>query len=215
MATYNKTLGKFELVGIPPAPRGVPQIECRSTSDANGFINVSAKDLGTGTSSRSASKALRLSQEEMTADEGGRRPSRGATGCAHWSTRGQAESLAYQIEKSLNENRGSSTPGRITVEGRIMSFAGVLESNDVSEISRRRTRCSRRGQRPPRRSTRRHRHSVRERLDDRRMASSMTRWSRTPEYEVVTTSERESADRRAAAAVEEAPVLARPTRSPR
>ena len=48
MATYNKTLGKFQLVGIPPAPRGMPQIEVAFDIDANGIINVSAKDLGTG-----------------------------------------------------------------------------------------------------------------------------------------------------------------------
>ena len=48
MAIYNKTLGKFQLVGIPPAPRGMPQIEVTFDIDANGIINVSAKDLGTG-----------------------------------------------------------------------------------------------------------------------------------------------------------------------
>ena len=48
MAAYNKTLGKFQLVGIPPAPRGMPQIEVTFDIDANGIINVSAKDLGTG-----------------------------------------------------------------------------------------------------------------------------------------------------------------------
>jgi len=48
MAAYNKTLGRFELVGIPPAPRGMPQIEVTFDIDANGIVNVSAKDLGTG-----------------------------------------------------------------------------------------------------------------------------------------------------------------------
>ncbi len=48
MAAYNKTLGKFQLVGIPPAPRGMPQVEVAFDIDANGIINVSAKDLGTG-----------------------------------------------------------------------------------------------------------------------------------------------------------------------
>src|SRR6202008_4980745 len=48
MATYNKTLGKFQLVGIPPAPRGMPQVEVTFDIDANGIINVSAKDMGTG-----------------------------------------------------------------------------------------------------------------------------------------------------------------------
>ena len=59
MAAFNKTLGKFQLVGIPPAPRGMPQVEVTFDIDANGIINVSAKDLGTGTSSRSRSRAAR------------------------------------------------------------------------------------------------------------------------------------------------------------
>jgi len=48
MATYNKSLGKFQLTGIPPAPRGIPQVEVAFDIDANGILNVSAKDLGTG-----------------------------------------------------------------------------------------------------------------------------------------------------------------------
>ncbi len=59
MATYNKTLGKFQLVGIPPAPRGMPQIEVTFDIDANGIINVSAKDLGTGNEQQIRSRAAR------------------------------------------------------------------------------------------------------------------------------------------------------------
>ena len=59
MAQYNKTLGKFQLMSIPPAPRGVPQIEVTFDIDANGILQVSAKDRGTATSSRSGSRAAR------------------------------------------------------------------------------------------------------------------------------------------------------------
>ena len=59
MAAYNKTLGKFQLVGIPPAPQGMPQIEVAFDIDANGIINVSAKDSARRTSSRSRSRAAR------------------------------------------------------------------------------------------------------------------------------------------------------------
>jgi molecular chaperone DnaK len=138
MATYNKTLGKFELVGIPPAPRGVPQIEVSFDIDANGIINVSAKDLGTGNEQQVRIEGgSGLSQEEIDrmmkeADAHREEASRLR---ALVDARNNAESLAYQIEKSLNENREKLDSGvASTVEGRIMELRGVLESSDVSEI---------------------------------------------------------------------------------
>ena len=62
MAMYNKTLGKFQLVGIPPAPRGMPQVEVAFDIDANGIINVSAKDLGTSNEQQIRSRAARASR---------------------------------------------------------------------------------------------------------------------------------------------------------
>jgi molecular chaperone DnaK len=138
MAMYNKTLGKFDLVGIPPAPRGVPQIEVTFDIDANGIIHVSAKDLGTGNEQKiqitggsglKEDEVQRMIREaEAHADE------------AHKlrelvDARNHAEALAYQTEKSLNEHRDkidSALAG--TVEGRIMELRGVLESSDVNEI---------------------------------------------------------------------------------
>ena len=138
MATYNKTLGKFELVGIPPASRGVPQIEVSFDIDANGIINVSAKDLGTSNEQQVRIEGgSGLSQEDIDrmmkeADAHREEASRLRELV---DARNNAESLAYQIEKSLNENRDKLDAGvASTVEGRIMELRGVLESSDVAEI---------------------------------------------------------------------------------
>jgi molecular chaperone DnaK len=139
MAMYNKTLGKFDLVGIPPAPRGMPQIEVAFDIDANGIIHVSAKDLGTG----NEQKIQITGGSGLKEDEVQRmiREAEQHAGEAHKlrevaDARNHAESLAYQTEKSLNEHRDkidSALAG--TVEGRIMELRGVLESGDVSEIT--------------------------------------------------------------------------------
>ncbi len=138
MATYNKTLGKFQLVGIPPAPRGMPQVEVAFDIDANGIINVSAKDMGTGNeqqirieggSGLKQDEIDRMIKEAESHSEDAHRLRELA------DTRNQAESLAYQIEKSLNEQREKLDAALAgTIEGRIMELRGVLESSDVSEI---------------------------------------------------------------------------------
>jgi molecular chaperone DnaK len=138
MATYNKTLGRFELFGIPPAPRGMPQIEVSFDIDANGIINVSAKDNASGNEQQIRIEGgSGLKQDEIDRMI---REAEAHSGEAHKlrelvDARNNAESLAYQIEKSLNENReklDSSLAG--TVEGRIMELRGVLESSDVTDI---------------------------------------------------------------------------------
>ena len=138
MATYNKTLGKFELVGIPPAPRGMPQVEVAFDIDANGIINVSAKDLGTsneqqirieGGSGLKPDEVERMIQEAEAHSDEARRLRELA------DARNNAESLAYQIEKSLTEHREKLDEGvASTVEGRIMELRGVLESGDAAQI---------------------------------------------------------------------------------
>jgi molecular chaperone DnaK len=138
MAIYNKTLGKFDLVGIPPAPRGVPKIEVAFDIDANGIIHVSAKDLGTG----NEQKIQITGGSGLKEDEVQRmiREAEDHAGEAHKlrelaDARNHAESLAYQTEKSLKEHRDkidSSLAG--TVEGRIMELRQVLDSGDVNEI---------------------------------------------------------------------------------
>jgi len=138
MATYNKTLGKFQLVGIPPAPRQMPQIEVAFDIDANGIINVHAKDMGTGNEQQirieggSGLKQDEIDRMIKDAESHGEEAHRLRELA---DARNNAESLAYQIEKSLAEQRDkldSSLAG--TVEGRIMELRAVLDSSDVSEI---------------------------------------------------------------------------------
>jgi len=138
MATYNKTLGRFELVGIPPAPRGLPQIEVSFDIDANGIMNVTAKDLGTGNEQQIRIEGgSGLKQEEIDRMV---REAEAHADEAHKlrqlaDTRNEAEALAYQIEKSVKEHRDKLDEGvASTVEGRIMELRGVLDSGDVAEI---------------------------------------------------------------------------------
>jgi molecular chaperone DnaK len=138
MALYNKTLGKFNLTGIPPAPRGMPQVEVSFDIDANGIIHVAAKDLGTGNeqqirieggSGLKEDEVQRMIKEaESHADE------------AHKlrelaDARNAAESLAYQTERTLKEHRDKLPEADAsTIEGRIMELRAVLESSDANEI---------------------------------------------------------------------------------
>jgi molecular chaperone DnaK len=138
MALYNKTLGKFQLVGIPPAPRGMPQVEVTFDIDANGIINVSAKDLGTGNEQQikieggSGLKPEEVDQmikdAESHADEA-RRLREVA------DAKNQAESLAYATEKSLKDHRDKLDESEAsTIEGRVMELKQALESDDLAEI---------------------------------------------------------------------------------
>ncbi len=138
MATYNKTLGKFQLVGIPPAPRGMPQIEVTFDIDANGIINVSAKDMGTGNVQQiQIQGGSGLSDDEVQdmirnaeshADEAHRL--REAA-----DTKNLAETLAYQTERSLSEHRDKLDESEAsTIEGRVMELRQALEGDDLAEI---------------------------------------------------------------------------------
>ena len=138
MAAYNKTLGRFELFGIPPAPRGMPQIEVSFDIDANGIINVSAKDNASGNEQQiriEGGSGLKQDEIDRMIREADAHRDEAHKLRELVDARNNAESLAYQIEKSLNENReklDSSLAG--TVEGRIMELRGVLESSDVADI---------------------------------------------------------------------------------
>src|SRR2546426_805645 len=138
MALYNKTLGKFQLVGIPPAPRGMPQIEVTFDIDADGIIHVSAKDLGTGNEQKIRIEGgSGLKQEEV---ERMIREAESHSDEAHRlrelaDARNAAESLAYQTERTLKEHRDKlDEADASTIEGRGMALRGVLESSDVNEI---------------------------------------------------------------------------------
>jgi molecular chaperone DnaK len=138
MALYNKTLGKFQLVGIPPAPRGLPQVEVTFDIDANGIINVSAKDLGTGNEQQirieGGSGLAENEVEQMIKDaEAHADEARKLRELA--DAKNQAESLAYATEKSLKEHREKlDESDASTIEGRVMELKQTLESDDVAEI---------------------------------------------------------------------------------
>jgi len=138
MALYNKTLGKFQLVGIPPAPRGMPQIEVTFDIDADGIIHVSAKDLGTSNEQKIRIEGgSGLKQEEV---ERMIREAESHSDEAHRlrelaDARNAAESLAYQTERTLKDNRDKlDEADASTIEGRVMELRGVLETSDVNEI---------------------------------------------------------------------------------
>ncbi|WP_269857499.1 Hsp70 family protein, partial [Streptomyces sp. RPT161] len=138
IAAYNKKLGMFELTGLPPAPRGVPQIEVTFDIDANGIMHVSAKDLGTGREQRmtvTGGSALpkddidRMMREaEQYAEEDHKR--REAA-----ETRNQAEQLVYQTEKFLKDNE-DKVPGEVKteVETAVGELKEKLKGEDIAEI---------------------------------------------------------------------------------
>src|SRR5881409_2269307 len=139
MALYNKTLGKFQLVGIPPAPRGMPQIEVIFDIDANGILHVAAKDLGTGNEQQiriEGGSGLKPEEVERMLKD-----AEAHAGEAHKlrelaEARNQAENLVYQTEKSLKEHRESiSESDASTIEGRIMELKAALDSSDLAEIT--------------------------------------------------------------------------------
>jgi molecular chaperone DnaK len=138
MAAFNKTLGKFQLVGIPPAPRGMPQIEVAFDIDANGILNVSAKDLGTGNQQQirieGGSGLDEAEVERMVADAEAHADE------AHKlrelaEVRNQAETLVYSTEKSLAEHRDSLDEETVkTIEERLEALKTVADGEDVAEI---------------------------------------------------------------------------------
>jgi molecular chaperone DnaK len=140
MAANNKTLGRFHLVGIPPAPRGVPQIEVTFDIDANGIVNVSAKDLGTGKEQKiTVTGATGLTQEEIdrmikeaeTHAEEDRRKREEA------EIRNNADSLAYQTERSLKEHGDKlSTEDKKQIETALSEVKEALKGQDIERIKK-------------------------------------------------------------------------------
>ncbi|MFZ0964955.1 MAG: molecular chaperone DnaK [Terriglobia bacterium] len=139
MANGNRTLGKFHLIGIPPAPRGVPQIEVTFDIDANGILNVSAKDLGTGkeqkitiTSSSGLSKeeVERMTKEgELHADEDKRRKE-------EVEVKNKADSMIYSVEKLLKENREKiSEDDAKSIEAALEEAKKTIQENDTAKIT--------------------------------------------------------------------------------
>ncbi len=140
MAANNKTLGRFQLVGIPPAPRGMPQIEVTFDIDANGIVNVSAKDMGTGkeqaikitaSSGLSEEEIQNLVKEaELHADEDKKRREL-------VDARNMADSLIYTTEKSVKENEDKLDEGTKTnINQAIDNLKKAMEGDNSEEIKR-------------------------------------------------------------------------------
>ena len=141
MAADNKMLGQFDLVGIPPAPRGVPQVEVTFDIDANGIVNVSAKDKGTGKEQQiriQASGGLSdtdidkmVKDAESHAEEDKRR--RGLV-----EARNQAEALIHSTEKMISENGAKiAAADKSTVEAAVADLKAALEKDDAASIESR------------------------------------------------------------------------------
>ncbi|WP_296359750.1 molecular chaperone DnaK [uncultured Acidaminococcus sp.] len=138
MAADNKTLGRFELSGIPAAPRGVPQIEVAFDIDANGIVNVSAKDLGTGkeqkitiTSSGSLSKEeVDKMVKEAQANEAADKKRRESV-----DAKNQADTLIYQAEKTVKDMEGKGHDDKIKkVQDAINTLKETMKGDDVDKI---------------------------------------------------------------------------------
>jgi len=140
MAAYNKTLGRFHLVDIPPAPRGVPQIEVAFDIDANGIVNVSAKDLGTGKEQRiTVTGATALSKEEIDrmvkeaeshAEEDRKRREEA-------EIRNNADNLAYTTERTLKDVGDKlSAADKEAIEKAIANVKEALKGSDIEAIKK-------------------------------------------------------------------------------
>ena len=139
MAQYNKSLGKFQLTGIPPAPRGIPQIEVAFDIDANGILNVSAKDLGTGKEQKIEIKAgSGLSDEEIKnmVSDAESHAEEDARARELAEARNNGENAAYQAEKQLadlGDQVDADSKGRI--EEAVKEVREALESEDPAAIN--------------------------------------------------------------------------------
>jgi molecular chaperone DnaK len=138
MAQDNMTLGKFRLEGIPPAPRGMPQIEVTFDIDANGILNVSARDKATGKEQRitiTASTNLSKDDIDRLVREGQQHAAEDRRRRELADARNQADSQIYQVEKSLDElGERVPTPDRSRIEQQISDLRAAMESDDVGRM---------------------------------------------------------------------------------
>ena len=139
MAGDNRTLGKFHLIGLPPAPRGVPQIEVTFDLDANGIVNVSARDLGTGREQKitiTASSGLAKEEiDRMTrdADSHAEEDKKKREGIEN---KNRLDSIIYQTEKTISENREKIPVGLISETETVIAEAKkVVEANDADQFT--------------------------------------------------------------------------------
>jgi molecular chaperone DnaK len=138
MASMNRTLGKFDLIGIPSAPRGVPQIEVTFDIDANGIVHVSAKDLGTGKEQKiriESSSGLSESEIDQMVKDAELHASEDKKEREKIEVRNEADNLIYSTDKSLKEFGDKvSESDRAAIEQAKADLSAVLEHGDAAEI---------------------------------------------------------------------------------
>jgi molecular chaperone DnaK len=140
MARDNKLLGVFHLVGIPPAPRGVPQVEVTFDIDANGIMNVSAKDLGTGKEQKitiTSSSGLSKNDVEKLVKDAETHASEDKTRREEIEAKNHLDSLVYNVEKMLNENRDKISGSDVSnLESAIAEARKAMEQGGVDNMKR-------------------------------------------------------------------------------
>jgi molecular chaperone DnaK len=140
MAAQNRTLGKFHLTGIPPAPRGVPQIEVTFDIDANGILNVTAKDTATQKDQKitiTSSSGLSKDEVEQMAKDAEAHSAEDKAARETIDAKNQLDSMVYSVEKMLKE-QGEKISGsdRGDVENAIADAKKALESNDKAQMDK-------------------------------------------------------------------------------
>lgn len=140
MAADNRTLGRFELVGIPPAPRGIPQIEVTFDIDANGIVHVAAKDLGTGKEQSikiTASSGLSEADIQKLVREAEAHAEEDKKKKELIEARNQADSMAYSVEKNIKEYGDKiDASEKARIEDAIAKVRKAIESDDIDAIKR-------------------------------------------------------------------------------
>src|ERR1043165_4529912 len=140
MARDNRTLGKFHLDGIPPAPRGVPQVEVTFDIDANGIVNVQAKDKGTGKEQKitiTASSGLSKDEVDRMMREAESHAAEDKTRRDEVETRNKADQAVYAAEKFVKESGEKLEPAdRLAIESATNDLKKALENNDAKGIAR-------------------------------------------------------------------------------
>jgi len=142
MAADNKSLGRFDLIGIPPAPRGIPQVEVSFDIDANGIVHVTAKDLGTG-----KAQSIKITGAQKLSDEEIEKMKKDADSHAEEDKKrresaeiiNEAETLAYTTEKLFKDFEGKADEKEIsTLKGKIMELKELLkpETKDTDAIKK-------------------------------------------------------------------------------
>ena len=146
MAGQNRTLGKFHLTGLPPAPRGVPQIEVTFDIDANGILNVTAKDMATGKDQKitiTSSSGLSKEEVDRMAKDADAHSAEDKTKREEIEARNQLDSMVYSVEKMLKEHGEKiSASEKSEVESALADAKKALEGTDKAAMEQARERLT-------------------------------------------------------------------------